>query len=68
MKVACDALRDLVSLYNVRNVKNTHGGVLLLEAYNFTKNNTPPWVFFTFFKIVQMVPNRAKHHVCYAKK
>ena len=20
------------------------------------------WVFFTFFKIVQMVPNRAKHH------
>ena len=49
MKVVCDALRDLVSLYNVRNVKNTHGGVLLLEAYNFTKNNTPPWVFFTFF-------------------
>ena len=49
MKVVCDALRDLVSLYNVRNVKNTHGGVLLLEAYNFTKNNTLPWVFFTYF-------------------
>ena len=29
----CDALRDLVAfvhLYNLENVKNTHGGVLLL--------------------------------------
>ena len=32
------------------------------EACNFTKSNTPPWVFVTFSKIVQMVPNRAKHH------
>ena len=34
-------------LYNLKNVKNTHEGVLLLvklqaEAYNFTKINTPP--------------------------
>ena len=41
---------------NLKNVKNTHGGVLLLvklqaEACNFTKSNTPPWVFFTFFKL-----------------
>ena len=41
-------------LYNFKNVKNTHGGVLLLvklqaEACNVTKSNTPPWVFFTFF-------------------
>ena len=34
-------------LYNLKNVKNTHGGVL--KACNFTKSNTPPWVFFTFF-------------------
>ena len=27
-------------LYNLKNVKNTHGGVLLLV----TKSNTPPWV------------------------
>ena len=38
-------------LYNLKNVKNTHGGVLMLvkfqaSAYNFTKINTPPWVFF----------------------
>ena len=37
-------------------MKNTHGGVLLLvtlqaSAYNFTKSNTPPLVFFTFFEL-----------------
>ena len=42
--------------YNFKNVKNTHGGVLLLvklqaSARNFTKSNTPPWVFFTFLKL-----------------
>ena len=35
--------------YNLKNVKNTHGGVLLLVK--FTKVNTPPWVFFTFLKL-----------------
>ena len=30
-------------LYNFKNIKNTHGGVLLLQS------NTPPWVLFTFF-------------------
>ena len=54
-------------LYNLINVKNTHGGMLILvrlqaSACNFTKINTPPWVFFAFFKIVKMVPNRATHH------
>ena len=34
-------------MYNLKNVKNTHGGVLLL----FTKDSTPPWVFYTFFKL-----------------
>ena len=29
-------------------MKNTHGGVLLLVI---TKNNTPPWIFFMFFKL-----------------
>ena len=41
-------------LYNLKNVKKTHGGVLLLvkaSAYNFTKNNTLAWVFFTFLKL-----------------
>ena len=43
-------------LYNLKSVKNTHGGVLLsvklhAEACNFTESNTPLWVFFTFFKL-----------------
>ena len=44
-------------LYNLKNVQNTHGGVLLLavkleaSAYNFTKSNTRTWVFFAFFKL-----------------
>ena len=34
-------------LYNLKNVKDSHGGVLLLvkfqsEAFNLTKSNTPP--------------------------
>ena len=32
-------------LLNLKNVKNTHGGVLLLV----TRGNTPPWTFFMFF-------------------
>ena len=43
-------------LYNLKNVKNTHGGVLLLvksqaKACNFNKSNTPPWLFDTIFKL-----------------
>ena len=43
-------------LYNLKNVKNTHGGDLLLvksEALtrNVTKSNTPTWVFFTFLRL-----------------
>ena len=43
-------------LYNSKNVRNTHGGVLLLvklqgEACNFTQNNTLPCVFFTFLRL-----------------
>ena len=39
-----------------------HGRVILLvklqaEAWNFTKSNTPPWVFFTFFVLYN------SHHI-----
>ena len=34
------------TICNLKNLKNTHGGVLLLV--NFTESNTPPWVFFAF--------------------
>ena len=40
----------------LKNTKNTNGGVILLLKLqalvsNFTKNNTPPLVFFTFVKL-----------------
>ena len=43
-------------LCNLKNVKNTHEEVLILvklqaSARNFTKINTSPWMFFTFFKL-----------------
>ena len=45
-------------VYNLKNVKNTHGGVLRLVklhlACNFTKSNTPRWVFFKFFKLYKL--------------
>ena len=37
--------------------------MLIAKAGNFTKSITPSWVFFTFFKIAQMISNRAKHHI-----
>ena len=36
-------------LHNLKNVKNSHGWVLILV--NFTKINTPPCVFFMFLKL-----------------
>ena len=59
----CDEIHQHETLYaiwyhlhNLRNVKNTHGGMLPLvtfkaEPCNFTKSNAPLWVFFTFFKL-----------------
>ena len=43
-------------LYDLENVKNAHGGVLILVKLqalgcNFTKISTLPWMFFTFFKL-----------------
>ena len=45
-------------LHNLKSVKNTRGGVLFFvslqaKACNFTKSNTLPWVFFTFFKLYE---------------
>ena len=54
-------------LSNLKNVKNSHGGVLLL-VNNFTKSNNPPWVFSTFFKLFkwyQIAQRSASHHISY---
>ena len=54
-----DVSRDLVPsvLYNLTNVKNAYRGMLLLVklhacwSLQLYKNNTPPWVLFTFLKL-----------------
>ena len=44
-------------LYNLKNVKNTHGEMLPLAKLLSSMG------VFHVFKIVQMVPNRAIHHI-----
>ena len=55
-KLKCDVLRSLVLFVQFKKRENTHGGVLFLvkllaKNLQFTKNNTAPWMFFTFFKL-----------------
>ena len=55
-------------LYNLKSVKNTHRRVFILKARNFNKSNTPPWVFFTFFKLqkqYQIAQNVLKVLLCF---
>ena len=46
--------------HNLKNVKNAQRGVLFLvklqvkKAWNFTKSNTPPLMFFAFFKLYKL--------------
>ena len=46
----------LYHLYNLKNMKNTHGGVLLFFSMGI----------FRVFQIVQMLPNRGRRHILYA--
>ena len=52
----CNAWNDTLCaigyhFYNLKNLRNTHGGVLLLvNLCNYSNSNIPQWVFFTFFK------------------
>ena len=57
-------------MYNLKNVQNIHGEVLILvklqvSACNFAKINTPPWVFFTFFKLYKWY--QIAQHTAYSK-
>ena len=60
LPAACDALSNLVQFAQ----KHPWGSVTfskVASSCTFTKINTPQWVFFTIFKIAQIVPNHAKH-------
>ena len=57
-------------LYNLKNTKNIHGGMLLLvkfqaEARNFTKSNTPMGVFHVFklYKWYQITQSISYYHL-----
>ena len=55
-------------LHNLKNMKNSHGGVLILvklhaAACNFAKINTPPWVFFTFFNCTNGTKSHNTTHI-----
>ena len=50
-------------LHNLKNMNNTHRGVLLLvKACNFIKSNTPPLVFFTFLNCKNCTKSRKASH------
>ena len=53
-------------LYNLKTVKNAHGGVLLLvKLQAFTKSNTPPWAFSYFLNCKNGTKSRnASHMMC----
>ena len=58
----------LYHLYNLKNAKNTPGGVLLFvklqaEACKFTKNYTLPWVFIAFFKLYKWYQIAQPSHI-----
>ena len=55
----CDGLWNLVTFVLFENLEKHLWRSVTFSAYNFTKNNTPPWVFYTFLK---NVPNGTKSH------
>ena len=60
-KYICDASRDLVPFVQFKKCEKQPWRSVIPATLQ--ESNTPPWVFFTFFKIERMVPNPAKHHM-----
>ena len=56
--------------YNLKNVENTHGGVLLLVKLqalvcDFTESNTPQWVFSRFLNCTNDTKSRNASRMYY---
>ena len=67
----CDTLRDLVPLVQCKK-REKHPWMIVtfrkfcsLKLANFTKSNTPPWVFFTFFKLYEWY--QIAQHITYSR-
>ena len=57
-----------IDLYNFKNMKNTHGGALLLvklqaKARNFTESNTPRGRFSLFLNCTNDTKSRKASHI-----
>ena len=53
-RIIWDALRDSVPFVRFEKHKQHQWRIVTLSkvaGFNFTESNTPPWVFFTFFKL-----------------
>ena len=55
-------------LHNLKNVKNSHGGVLLLlklqaVACNIAKSNTPPWMLSHFLNYTNGIKSRKTPYI-----
>ena len=66
-KKICGALRDLVPVLQFKKrEKHPWRSVNLIKlqasACNFTKSNTPPWVFFTFLNCAHSTKSRNAPH------
>ena len=62
-KLICYRLRDLVSFVQFKQREIHPWRSVNFLACNFTKINTLPWVFFTFFKLYKCYQNRSTHHI-----
>ena len=50
--MTCDALHDLVSFVQLKkHEKHPWCNITFNNVEGFTKSSTPPWVFFTYFKL-----------------
>ena len=69
--IICDALCDLVPFVQFkkrekhpwRSVNFSKVAGLKLKACNFTKSDTPPWVFFTFLNCAHGTKSRNAPHI-----
>ena len=67
VSITSDALCDLVPFVQFKKREKHRWKVLPYLACNFTKSNTLPWVFFTFFKLpewYQIVQSITKNIPC----
>ena len=59
----CVVLRNLVPCVHVKKREKQPWGVLLLVTLQLYKNNSPPWMFFTFLNCTNSTKLRKAPHI-----